>query len=142
MTTRSIDRSWLVPRSDDASHLARGLITHALEPFGEPAVVRDAVLLTSELVTNVMIHTDGDCTLSLCADCVQRRVYIGVTDASPTLSAVAAHGPFDRAGGHGLRILSAIASAWGSDVTERSKTVWFELGGDRRDTAVATSSTG
>ena len=136
MAAASIDRSWLVPRSDGASRMARGFITQALERFGQPALVSDAALLASELVTNVMMHTDDSCTLSLSANDTARTVHIGVTDASPTLLPAVAPESRNRPGGYGLRILSAIASAWGSDTTARSKTVWFELEGDRRDEAV------
>lgn len=88
--------------------------------------LHDAVLLVSELVTNAVCHglvldhefevavtvlADGDC-------------FIEVSDESPSSPELREAGPLEE-GGRGLRLLDALAEAWG--VWQRGrhgKTVW------------------
>ena len=128
--------TWTIERRDDASRVARTLIGEALAPVAPSATVADAVLLTSELVTNVMMHTEDDCTLALNFDPAASIVRVEVTDSSPDRPAIVAHEPtVDRIGGFGLKLVARLAAEWGYEVRPHRKTVWFELDGYARLTS-------
>ena len=116
----------------DAPRLAR---RHVVEiARGAPrALVSDALLLVSELVTNAVKH-GGSAFVTLYASASPRLVRIAVHDGGEGLPAVVAEAP-DRGapGGRGLMIVSALASRWGveSDPTVVGKTVWAELDASR-----------
>lgn len=90
-----------------------------------PSVVDTALLLTSELVMNVVRHGEGDATLD--ARLADNRIRIAVTDAGagrPTVERT--EGRFsDR--GRGLLLVEEFATCWGVEPAGAGKTVWFEL---------------
>ena len=103
-------------------------MSEVLDPIVAPTTVADAVLLTSELVTNVMMHTEDACTLALTYDPTVGIVRVEVTDTSPQLLAtVAPTPPNDQFGGFGLKLLTRLAAEWGYELDSDRKTVWFEL---------------
>lgn len=53
-------------------------------------------------------------------------VWVGVQDGSPTLPALRQY-ERSAATGRGLQMVERLASRWGVDVDDGSKTVWFEL---------------
>jgi anti-sigma regulatory factor (Ser/Thr protein kinase) len=80
------------------------------------------VLLTSELVTNAVVHA-GTPIVVLVRDlhgCVQ----IEVCDAGKQLPVVV-DGVLAFDSGRGLRIVAALSEAWDATLTEGGKTVWF-----------------
>ncbi len=83
-----------------------------------------AALLTSELVTNAVLHaaTPMCVTLHLLAD----RIRIDVADGSPTFPAIKDYGQ-DAATGRGLTLFDTLASNWGIQAVDGGKIVWFEL---------------
>ena len=90
-----------------------------------PAEVSDcAALLTSELVTNAVLHaaTPMCITLHTLAD----RIRIDVADGNPALPSVKEYGQ-DAATGRGLTLFNTLASNWGVQAVEGGKIVWFEL---------------
>jgi len=128
MEARSLDMTWTIGRRDDASRIARSLVSEVLHPVVAPTTVADAVLLTSELVTNVMMHTEDACTLALTYDPALGIVRVEVTDTSPQLLAtVASTPPNDEIGGFGLKLVTRLAAEWGYELAADRKTVWFEL---------------
>lgn len=91
--------------------------------------VRDvAVLLTSELVANAVVHTTGPVTLSVQDGIGQVRVEVVDGDSRP-LRQPGDPGSETAESGRGLQIVDALASAWGSDhrPDAAGKTTWFEL---------------
>ena len=128
METRSLDMTWRIGRRDDASRVARNLVSEVLDPVVTPTTVADAVLLTSELVTNVMMHTDDACTLALTFDPSVGVVRVEVSDSSPQLPPTVTSAPSrDRIGGFGLELVTRLATEWGHELDSHRKTVWFEL---------------
>lgn len=86
--------------------------------------VRDrAVLLTSELVTNAVVHARTPFKLAVHLDGV---VTVEVTDGSPDLPRLEAVA-FDEVRGRGLTLVSRLASRWGTRPDPSGKTVWFVL---------------
>lgn len=91
-------------------------------------------LLTSELVTNAVLHAAGQeilvsVTVANAADdhrpgqrCVRVEVSDGEGDAPP----VVRHRP-DGEGGRGLALVQQLSTAWGTRRDGDGKVVWFEM---------------
>lgn len=93
-------------------------------------LVDDAVLLTSELVTNAVVHagTPVQVTCRLADGAVEVVVRDGHPARLVPEAAEAGPGPTERTGGRGLLLPAALASAWGVAYGRTSKAVWFRLG--------------
>lgn len=88
-------------------------------------VIETAELLTTELVTNVVVHVAG--TVDLVVRTIVRGVRVEVTDHDRRLPKFGAAEP-DAVGGRGLVLVDALADAWGVDhMSGNGKTIWFEL---------------
>ncbi|MBR7837556.1 ATP-binding protein [Actinospica durhamensis] len=101
-----------------------------VRPALPASVVEDAVLAISELVTNVVRHAPGPCTLRLEVD--ERAVHIAVSDTScvtPKLKPAHPQG----VGGFGLPMLFSLARDVETEVYESGKTVSMSLARDRAD---------
>jgi anti-sigma regulatory factor (Ser/Thr protein kinase) len=112
------------PRS--ASH-ARRAVQDGLYGETPTDTLRDAVLLTSELVTNVMTHTPTAGELVAYCDRLRKRLRIEVRDNSPVLPQMQNGVTAVDIGGFGLRLVDQVASSWGTTATPTGKAVWFEL---------------
>ncbi|MFI1358878.1 SpoIIE family protein phosphatase [Streptomyces sp. NPDC020898] len=122
---------------------ARSFVRDTLQGWGFADIVDDAVVLTSELVTNAVIHagTSAD-VLCLRSD---DGVRIEVADLYPEREiplqgSLASMGSPDREGGRGLQLCAALAGRWGVEYTPTKKQVWFQL--DLPHRAVGTRSAG
>jgi anti-sigma regulatory factor (Ser/Thr protein kinase) len=119
------DRATLVlPPDLSAPRLARTWVRTHLNSRGlaEP-VFEGIVVAVSELVTNVIVHTDSAPTLSIDVD--PRRVRIEVRDRSGAAATMRTPED-DRSGGRGLRIVDHVADAWGTEEQpDGGKVVWF-----------------
>lgn len=109
---------------------ARSFVRDTLQGWGFADIVDDAVVLTSELVTNAVVHagTSAD-VLCLRSD---EGVRIEVADRYPEreipLQASAVNmGSPDREGGRGLQLCAALAGHWGVEYSPTHKQVWFQL---------------
>ncbi|MFE7898776.1 SpoIIE family protein phosphatase [Streptomyces sp. NPDC057424] len=109
---------------------ARSFVRDTLQGWGFADIVDDAVVLTSELVTNAVVHagTSAD-VLCLRSD---EGARIEVADRYPEreipLQGTAVNmGSPDREGGRGLQLCAALAGRWGVEYTPAHKTVWFQL---------------
>jgi len=87
-------------------------------------VCEDAVLLVSELVTNVVIHGGPLARLSVTTD--TGGVRVDVSDDGRKLPSLPAVDPLAESG-RGLQLLEACATCWGIYEDHPGKTVWFEL---------------
>ncbi|MDQ0776188.1 anti-sigma regulatory factor (Ser/Thr protein kinase) [Streptomyces aurantiacus] len=100
------------------------LFTHGREPLVMPAA-----LCTSELVTNVHLHTKGTAILRVRLN--SARLHVCVFDESPD-PPVVAHPAAGVAAcwGRGLALVQEVADAWGvadGRAGRYAKGVWFEL---------------
>ena len=91
-------------------------------------VAADAVLLTSELVTNAVLHARTGIRVVLHTDGAAVRV--SVFDENPRVP-VYEDCPADATSGRGLSLVEGLAGAWGVDRLQDGKVVWFELAGSR-----------
>jgi anti-sigma regulatory factor (Ser/Thr protein kinase) len=92
-------------------------------------LIDDAVLITSELVTNALGHGSPPFDLVAMVDPDWMRVE--VHDRSDTLPRPR-EAQQDDEHGWGLGIVAALAARWGSTPTDAGKLVWAEVGGDAR----------
>ena len=91
--------------------------------------VDDAVLLTSELMSNAVLHARTDVRVNVRAQ-EDGTLRVDVADENPRLPLSAAP-PEDAQSGRGLWLVETMASAWGVERTSEGKTIWFELGAFR-----------
>ncbi|MFD7233305.1 SpoIIE family protein phosphatase [Streptomyces sp. NPDC059881] len=122
---------------------ARAFVRDTLQGWGHSDVVDDAVVLTSELVTNAVIHA-GTAADVLCLR-TEEGVRVEVADHYPEReipiqggSRAFAHP--DRENGRGLLLCAALATRWGVEYTPTHKHVWFQL--DLPQRTVGTRSAG
>jgi anti-sigma regulatory factor (Ser/Thr protein kinase) len=84
----------------------------------------DAMLVLSELVTNAIVHARAGCTVGV--QYHDDLLRLDVRDPSPAPPTIGAAGP-DDIGGRGLRLVAAIAQAWGWEPTAGGKRVWADI---------------
>jgi anti-sigma regulatory factor (Ser/Thr protein kinase) len=102
----------------------------AADAAADGGLVDDAVLLTSELVTNAVVHagTQVQVTCKLAAGAVE----VVVRDSHPARMVPGPAPddtvPAERTGGRGLLLPSALAAAWGVSYGTDAKAVWFRMG--------------
>jgi anti-sigma regulatory factor (Ser/Thr protein kinase) len=111
--------------------LGRRLLRAWLRQLSQPYDAETALLLTSELLTNAVVHAEGELIVEVSDEGGVLRV--GVTDESPMkgprlqaqdIYALDEHG-------RGLQLVAALSTRWGSHLLTsrhaRRKVVWFEL---------------
>ncbi|MEU3350035.1 ATP-binding protein [Streptomyces sp. NPDC037389] len=146
MATVSPPQPWSylleLPRDARAPGIARVTLQAVLDSHALSEIAEKATLLTSELVTNAHLHTDGPCTLRLhCRE--GDRIRVNVWDTNPVVPAFFRRGrehattePAAHAeAGRGLRFVELWADDWGSRTYDRrrfGKTLWFELAHPQR----------
>ena len=111
--------------------LARSLVRESLATFDGDA--RDvALLLTSELVTNAILHARTPVQVGVLVDGDRALVCVADRLAESSVLSARAHS-HDRPGGRGLALVEDLADTWGTTTYAGGKTVWFVLqtAGDR-----------
>ena len=112
-----------------ASRAARAAVENLLvEGHDSVEFVADALLLTSELVNNAVLHAGDDLRFSAEFDPSISCLRVEVADRSSAVP-VLVEEVSDAPGGHGLRLVARIARKWGVAANDAGKVVWFELGG-------------
>jgi anti-sigma regulatory factor (Ser/Thr protein kinase) len=103
---------------------ARSFVAMTLRRWDLEALVVDAELMTSELVTNAVLHARTDVTVSVAV--ADGTAEIGVTDASP-LPPAPRWAAASAEGGRGLRLVDRVAAEWGVAFLGTGKQVWCRL---------------
>ncbi|MDJ0464758.1 SpoIIE family protein phosphatase [Streptomyces sp. H27-C3] len=122
---------------------ARAFVRDTLQGWGYSDIVDDAVVLTSELVTNAVVHagTTADVLCLRTEDGVRVEVADRYPEREVPLQGTPQHfGSPDREGGRGLLLCAALASRWGVEYAPSTKQVWFQL--DLPDRPVGIRSAG
>lgn len=110
-------------RQEDVGR-AREFVSHTLRHHSQHET---AVLLTSELVTNGVVHGAGTVTVMVVrtADAVR----VEVTDSGACGHPLVRAGDADAENGRGMFLVDCLAARWGHLRAETGLTTWFELDG-------------
>ncbi|MEU9746244.1 ATP-binding SpoIIE family protein phosphatase [Streptomyces niveus] len=107
---------------------ARRQLKALLHDWADEEQVDSAVLMISEMTTNVLVHTDGDAVLiaEAAGERGKRRLRVEVADASDELPHKRRPGEL-ASSGRGLVLMEMLADAWGVDPRGEGKSIWFEI---------------
>ncbi|MFD3564684.1 SpoIIE family protein phosphatase [Streptomyces sp. NPDC058686] len=107
---------------------ARRQVRELLHDWSDEDQVDSAVLMVSEMLTNVLVHTDGDALLvtEVTGGPSARRLRAEVADASDDLPHKRHPGEL-ASSGRGLVLMELLADRWGVDPRGEGKSIWFEL---------------
>jgi anti-sigma regulatory factor (Ser/Thr protein kinase) len=105
---------------------ARRFLRIAACPEHHSALLDDAMVLVSELVTNSVLH--GGPPLVVAVECDGTLLQVRVRDGSSALPIPQAAGQSDE-NGRGLAMVAAMSDDWGVEPDAAGKQVWFVLHG-------------
>ncbi|WP_442819042.1 SpoIIE family protein phosphatase [Streptomyces sp. NBC_01235] len=126
MAVKPLRDGWTVWRVPEASRHARRFTRRTLRAWGITDAAADAALLVvSELVTNALVHTDGQVRLDLTL--MNQRLRVAVTDTSPRTPVKPTNLGWEATGGRGILLVEAMSDAWGTVPVSGGKQVWSEL---------------
>ncbi|MEV6177127.1 SpoIIE family protein phosphatase [Streptomyces sp. NPDC052016] len=126
MAVKPLREGWTVWRVPEAARHARRFTRRTLRAWGVSDDAMDAALLVvSELVTNALVHTDGQVRLDLTM--INHRLRVAVTDASPRTPVKPTSLGWEATGGRGILLVEAVSDTWGTVPVSGGKQVWSEL---------------
>src|ERR1700712_1532110 len=109
-----------------AASVARLFVRCLCEEWGVAAVADVAELLSSELVTNAVLHARS--AIELEAACNGPHLRIDVRDCGPgPVAPTTLASSTEAEGGRGLAIVASLAASWGVEESSSGKSVWFTL---------------
>ena len=114
-----------LPRDAASVRKARQFVAEKLDEWHLEAMLDDALLVTSELVTNAITHAHSACHLGLSLSRATLRIDVidtgaGTPEPQPESDS--------KEHGRGLHLVDALTAAWGLDVVPgEGKHVWAEL---------------
>ncbi|MEU7057138.1 SpoIIE family protein phosphatase [Streptomyces sp. NPDC046197] len=117
--------TWTVWRVPEAARHARRFTRRTLRAWGATEQMDTVLLVVSELVTNALVHTDGQVRLGLTL--VGHRLRIAVTDTSPRTPVKPTNIGWEATGGRGILLVEAVSAAWGTLPVSGGKQVWAEI---------------
>ncbi|WP_432477756.1 ATP-binding protein [Nocardioides sp. GXQ0305] len=128
---------------------ARRWVIDAIEDIGRPELVDTAELGVSELVTNAVLHATDPISVRVRGTQEHPRVEVrdGSTEppvmpADLTASLPPDEGELLLTFGRGLDIVARCADAWGAEIEDSGKVMWFAPAATPRDEGVPGSVTG
>ena len=113
------------PLERQSVRAARRFIVAALDDWNLLGLAHVALLLTSELATNALLHARSEFGITAQyreGECLR----VEVVDGNSRRPVVATIAP-DATSGRGLNVVRALASSWGIEEHPDGKVVWFEL---------------
>ena len=123
--TELSDRRVRLATGPAAAGEARSQVRAAICTWDVPVDPDVAVLLTSELVTNAIMH-EASGTVTLAISCSSDQLRVEVHDTSCSMP-VLVDAPADAETGRGLMLVGALSDGWGSYRTPVGKAVYFML---------------
>lgn len=125
-TTPSRSAGIEVPAEPTAPGRVRHWMTAQLTAWQVPeAVIGAAVLCTSELTTNALLHAGTEARVEI--DLSPERLLVSVADRGTRGTVHRARTETLSSRGRGLGLIEELSDAWGTDPTVRGSTVWFEM---------------
>ena len=125
-TTPSRSAGLEVPAEPTAPGRVRHWLTAQLTAWQVPeAVIGSAVLCTSELTTNALLHAGTAARVEI--DLSPERLLVSVADSGTRGTVTPTRTEALSSRGRGLGLIEQLSDAWGTDPTVRGSTVWFEI---------------
>jgi anti-sigma regulatory factor (Ser/Thr protein kinase) len=104
----------------------RQWMTSRLREWAVPEpVIGAAILCTSELTTNALLHAGTPAQVHI--DLSAERLLVSVADTGTRGSVTRARTDALSSRGRGLGLIEELSDAWGTDPSVRGSTVWFEM---------------
>ena len=113
-----------LPASVSTPAAARAFAREAVESGLPDVRIEDVALVVSELVTNAVVHGEGDITLNVVV--APDTVHVEVEDREPELPGQV-DAALDSESGRGLLLVSRIAKRWGVRPASAGKVVWADV---------------
>ncbi len=105
---------------------ARRFVRQTLAAHGWDDALDNALLLTTELITNAVVHAGTTITVTVGGDA--NELVVRVQDHTPGRLAGAARAPDElHEGGRGLYLVDTLSTTWGTEHSESGKAVWFRF---------------
>lgn len=123
------------PLELDSVRAARHFVTGLLDQGPDDALASDAAIVATELAANAVLHARSGFVLTVSR--LAAAVRIAVRDSDP-LAHRNGSMPFDVRPGHGLSVVSQLASGWAVERLPDGKVVWADLPAAALRTAQAT----
>lgn len=105
--------------------VARRFVRERLTAWEATDHLIDALVITSELVTNAVLHARTAMVLKL--EVRGGTVRVEVHDENPRVPVMAPCPP-DATSGRGLALVVSLSTSWGIEQQEHGKVVWAEVG--------------
>ena len=107
--------------------VARAVVAGMLREHGLEDVVHEALVVTSELVTNALQHAGTTFALDVDVDPDRLRIAVLDGDAASLDDVVSREAVARGAQHYGLRLVGALSDEWGTGELLDGKVVWAEL---------------
>ena len=125
-TTGGVQRFVTLPPAPESARQARRFVTEVVTAARADAYLDTAALLTSELVTNGIVHAHTD--LQVIVEATRSWVRVEVIDGNPTLPVRKTYND-DALTGRGMEMVELLATDFGvTPLADDGKRVWFRLG--------------
>jgi serine phosphatase RsbU (regulator of sigma subunit)/anti-sigma regulatory factor (Ser/Thr protein kinase) len=124
--TASRSATMLVAAEPTGPSRVRQWMSARLREWSVPeTVIGSAILCTSELTTNALLHAGTPAQVHI--DLNAERLLVSVADTGTRGSVIRAHTDTMSSRGRGLGLIEELSDSWGTDPSVRGSTVWFEL---------------
>jgi anti-sigma regulatory factor (Ser/Thr protein kinase) len=114
-----------LPLSVAAPAIARDFVADTLRLHHLEPLISITQLLTSEAVTNAVLHAQSTSVLRMIFQ--DGRIRVSVSDLGHGEPRLQSPKPETTTGGRGLMIINLLAERWGTIETLSGNEVWFEL---------------
>lgn len=125
MEHRPQRETWTVWRVPQAVGHARRFTRRTLRTWGVDFETDAILLVVSELVTNALVHTDGQVRLDLTL--FDGRLRVAVADNSPRTPVRPTSIGWEATGGRGILLVETMSGEWGTVPVSGGKQVWADL---------------
>jgi serine phosphatase RsbU (regulator of sigma subunit)/anti-sigma regulatory factor (Ser/Thr protein kinase) len=116
----------MVPAEPTGPSRVRQWMSTRLRDWSVPEpVIGAAILCTSELTTNALLHAGTPAQVHI--DLNAERLLVSVADTGTRGTVIRAHADTMSSRGRGLGLIEDLSDSWGTDPTVRGTTVWFEM---------------
>ncbi|MEU5236179.1 SpoIIE family protein phosphatase [Streptomyces lydicus] len=120
-------RQHIAPADPEGLSAARHMIRAAVRAWGAAERSEEIELVADELITNALLHTDGEAVVNIrMPHSVERRLRLEVEDQSSSLPRRREPGEAG-VSGRGLLLVDRLADVWGVEPRGGGKCVWCEF---------------